>query len=218
MDIKKMMRLNNFLTEGKHEEPDGDEIAGVEPEDDMDEGFGDTLQKGYYKAQQKRHKRGADKQYNKGVDRRSDGLPTQGAFQKSKASQGKSDSYGQKANAVDARRKQQQVDKLSKQREKLTKDRQRLESNMPVNAQDPRWGITDAPKTKIFGEAKNKYPEIMPALETVEDIYTMLDIAFDDAQSALASIDQKDARSFQQAMDMMEKSADFMMKILKKHK
>ena len=87
----------------------------------------------------------------------------------------------------------------------------------PVHAQDPRWGITKTPVTRVFGEAK-KYPEIVPAMETVEDIYTMLDVAFEDAQSALSSIDQKDARSFQQAMDMIEKASDHMMKILKKHK
>jgi len=39
--------------------------------------------------------------------------------------------------------KQKKREQIAKQKERLSKKRQALEVNQPVNAQDPRWGITE---------------------------------------------------------------------------
>lgn len=329
MDNKKMYRILNFLTEGEAFDPKED----IEDDEELEEGFGDGIQKGYYKLQQKRHTKSAMKAFTKASKTRHDEDPTPHRKKYNKGFE-KAEEYSQKADAVDKRRKRQQnegdieegggsrrsksmrqdknpamrghndrtsdklgakqidraatkvgaglskaiktgdkshidkvqnkltnkensktatnpkvtkdavhrrasgvmnkmashgeenansqwkkmrqstankknYEKLNQQREHLSRQRENLEHALGVNAQDPRWGIV---------EGRNSRPEIQPAIDTVDDIYTMLDIAFDDAQSAIAAIDGKDARSFQQAMDMVEKASDHMMKILKKYK
>ena len=70
---------------------------------------------------------------------------------------------------------------------------------------------------KLMNEVKRS-DFIIPAIETLEDMYTFIDVALSDAFDAINEENEKDAKKFAVQLDKLETAMDNMQAILKKHK
>ena len=70
---------------------------------------------------------------------------------------------------------------------------------------------------KLMNEVKTA-DFIVPAIETLEDMYTFIDVAFDDAYKAISESNEKDAKKFAVQLDKLETAMDNLQSILKKYK